>query len=255
VEKAARHRPVFDGLEKSRYRSLRGKEGCLSKLRERGILIAVEGIDGAGKTTQVGLLRGALDRAGEPYVASKEPTDGKWGRIIKASATAGRLSPEEELDAFIKDRAEHADLLVSPALDEGKIVILDRYFYSSIAYQGSRGANVAYVKEVMESRFRIPDAVFILDIDPVLSVHRIAHSRGETPNHFENTANLAKAREIFQSLNDPAIHHIDGAMSAKAIHERIIDLFIEGALKAKRTSEWARIAQAMRSLEPAHSQS
>src|SRR5271166_6015958 len=81
-----------------------------------------------------------------------------------------------------KDRTEHVEKLIGPALDAGKIVILDRYFYSSIAYQGSRGANVAEVKEIMESRFPIPDAVFLLDIDPILSVHRIAHSRQEEPN-------------------------------------------------------------------------
>jgi dTMP kinase len=230
----------------------------------------VEGIDGAGKTTQVGLLREALERAGEVPVVSKEPTNGKWGRIIKESATAGRLSPEEELDTFVKDRAEHADLLVLPALEEGRIVILDRYFYSSIAYQGSRGANVEHVKDVMESRFQIPDAVFILDIDPLVSVHRIAHYRGETPNHFEDRGNLAKAREIFQGLSEPTIHHIDGAMSIEAVHEKIIELFIESALKAKRcakeygcddpfictyritgTCEWVRIARAVRNLEPA----
>ena len=244
----------------------------MSSLHKRGILITLEGIDGTGKTTQVRLLREALERAGERPIASKEPTDGKWGRIIKQSATAGRLSPEEELDAFIKDRAEHAESLVLPALEEGRIVILDRYFYSSIAYQGSRGANVEHVREVMESRFRIPDAVFILDIDPALSVHRIAHSRGETPNHFEDRVNLAKAREIFQGLREPNIHHIDGTMPVQAVHEKIMELLIEGPLKAKRcakedgcdnpdlcayriagTCEWAKISSAIRAAEPSHS--
>lgn len=218
----------------------------MSALRKRGILIAVEGIDGAGKTTQVSLLREALERAGLTPVVSKEPTDGKWGRIIRNSATTGRLSPEEELDLFIKDRADHADSLVLPALNEGRIVILDRYFYSSIAYQGSRGATVDRVKQMMESQFRIPDAVIILDIDPVASVHRIAHDRGETPNHFENTENLAKAREIFQGLKQPVIHHIDGALSREAIHEKIIELLLEGPLKD--TSAIGRLA-------PIHSES
>src|SRR5579862_9479426 len=115
------------------------------------ILIAVEGIDGAGKTTQVKMLRDALERAGLAVVASKEPTSGQWGRIIKESATSGRRTPEEELDLFIKDRAEHVENLIAPAMKDGKIVLLDRYFYSTIAYQGSRGANVEQVKSMMES--------------------------------------------------------------------------------------------------------
>lgn len=66
------------------------------------ILIAIEGIDGAGKTTQIGMLRQALEGAGVAVVASKEPTSGQWGKIIKESATNGRLSTEQELELFIK---------------------------------------------------------------------------------------------------------------------------------------------------------
>jgi dTMP kinase len=206
-----------------------------SRLADRtsSLLIAVEGIDGAGKTTQVRMLRDVLERAGESPVVSKEPTNGPWGRIIKDSATTGRLSPKEELNAFIEDRTQHVNELIAPALEQGRIVILDRYFYSSIAYQGSRGANVDEIRTLMESRFPIPDVVFVLDIDPVIGVHRIAHSRGEEPNHFEDRANLAKAREIFQGMTGSNIHHIDGAMSRESVHTEIVTRFIEGPLKAK----------------------
>jgi dTMP kinase len=201
--------------------------------RSSSILIAVEGIDGAGKTTQVRMLREVLERAGESPVVSKEPTNGPWGKIIKDSATTGRLSPEKELNAFIEDRTQHVNELIAPALEQGRIVILDRYFYSSVAYQGSRGANVEEIRTLMESRFPIPDAVFLLDVDPAIGVHRIAHSRGEEPNHFEDRANLAKARELFQGMTGSNIHHIDGAMSREAVHAAIITRFIDGPLKAK----------------------
>lgn len=238
-------------------------------LRRRSILVAIEGIDGTGKTTQVELLREVLTRAAEKPIVSKEPTNGRWGKLIKESASTGRLALHEELEAFINDRTEHVNSLVLPSLNEGRIVILDRYFYSTIAYQGSRGMNVAEVKALMEARFPIPDAVFILDLDPALSVHRIAHSRGERPNHFEERGNLAGAREIFQELRGPTIHHVDGAMSRGAVHAEIIDRFIEGALKAKRcakeygcddpfncsyriagTCEWVNLARSIRSVEP-----
>lgn len=198
------------------------------------ILIAIEGIDGAGKTTQVKMLRKALEKAGVSVVASKEPTSGQWGRIIKESATRGRLSTEEELDLFVKDRTEHVQNLIAPALSEGKVVLLDRYFYSTIAYQGSRGANVAAVRSMMESLFPIPDAVFILDIDEHLSAHRIATIRGEEPNHFEERGNLAKAREIFNTMTEPNIHQLQGQATIQEVHRTIMTLFIDGPLKAKR---------------------
>jgi dTMP kinase len=201
------------------------------------ILIAIEGIDGAGKTTQVRMLREALEHVGEPPIASKEPTNGPWGKLIKESATTGRLSLESELEAFLNDRTEHVAFLVAPALAEGRTVILDRYFYSSIAYQGSRGANVEEIKTLMESRFPIPDAVFVLDIEPGVGIDRIAHSRGEEPNHFEERGNLAKAREIFQSLSGPNIHHIEGGMSRESVHAELTAKFINGALKAKRCAK------------------
>ena len=229
------------------------------------VLIAIEGIDGAGKTTQVQMLRSAFEKIGVAPIVSKEPTDGKWGKLIKESATSGRLSPDDELSAFINDRTEHVQTLVGPALERREIVILDRYFYSSIAYQGSRGASVNEVKALMEERFPIPDAVFVLDIDPILSVHRIAHSRGEEPNHFEERANLAKARDIFQRLSAPIIHHLDGANSRNVIHQQILEILVDKTLKSRwcakeygcddpfhcgsrilGTCKWASIAKTLR---------
>jgi dTMP kinase len=216
--------------------------------RSTSILIAVEGIDGAGKTTQVQLLKQALEFAGESPVVSKEPTNGPWGRLIKESAAKGRLSPERELEAFLHDRTEHVETLILPALNQGRIVILDRYFYSSIAYQGSRGANVAEVRTLMESRFPIPDAVFILDVDPEVGIHRISHSRAEKPNEFEDHENLARARAIFNSIQGETIHHIDGALPVPAVHARMMQLLIGGALKLKRSgSEWLDFTSRLRS--------
>ncbi len=223
-------------------------------LSSRGILIAIEGIDGTGKTTQVALLANVLRQAGQDVVTSREPTDGYWGRKIKESATNGRLSPEEELDAFIRDRTEHVTNLIQPALDAGKIVILDRYYYSSIAYQGSRGANVEAVKATMETRFPIPDMVFLLDIDPALSLHRIAKSRNERPNQFEQLEGLAKAREVFHSLVGERVKKIDGALPVPEVQQRILELFIEGPLKAKRSGEWWNLSRALRTTLKAGSQ-
>lgn len=188
----------------------------------RGMFIVFEGIDGTGKTTQVALLERALVASGKQPVVSREPTTGPWGTLIRESANSGRLSPAEELQAFLNDRSEHVETLIRPALQAGKIVVLDRYFYSSIAYQGSRGANVAEVEHLMKSRFPLPDAVFILDADPETSLHRIAHSRREQPNEFERPQNLARVREIFRAMNGPEIHHLDASQQPEAVHGEVM---------------------------------
>ena len=203
----------------------------------RSILIAVEGIDGAGKTTQVGKLEEALRTAGQAPIVSKEPTNGSWGQKIRDSAANGRLSPQEEFEAFFHDRTEHVEKVIQPALEAGKIVILDRYFYSTIAYQGSRGLDPTQLKAEMEKRFPIPDAVFVLDIDPTLAVYRISQSRKQTPNEFERIEELVRVRAVFGSLEGHPVTKIDGSMSVQAVHRAIMNAFVWGALKSKRCAK------------------
>lgn len=187
-----------------------------------GIFIVIEGIDGAGKTTQVNLLKDALAHAGYEVVISKEPTDSEYGRLIRNSAKLGRHSPEEELDLFLKDRAQHVETLIKPAVAAGKIVILDRYFYSTLAYQGSRAGNIAELRAEMERRFPIPDIVIILDMPPDASRDRITHSRGEQLDYFESMEGLHRARAVFLALMDSYIIHVDASMPASAVHDAIM---------------------------------
>src|SRR5947207_8330328 len=90
---------------------------------KRGYLIVVEGIDGAGKSTQVRRLAETLRDAGFAVTCSREPTDGPWGRKIRASAAAERMSLDDELHAFIDDRKEHVAQVIRPALERGEIVV------------------------------------------------------------------------------------------------------------------------------------
>jgi dTMP kinase len=153
--------------------------------------------------------------------------------ILRRSALAGRLSLEDELQTFINDRTEHVETLILPRLAAGEVVVLDRYFYSTIAYQGARGANVASVRSEMLERFPVPDAVFILDVDPAIGIHRIANDRGDEPNHFENRANLALAREIFQGMIGENIFPIDGSLSIYEVHKEILRKLVDGPLRAE----------------------
>ena len=189
----------------------------------KGIFIVIEGIDGTGKSTQAMLLQDAFARAGRDVIVSREPTDGEFGRLLRESASRGRRSQEEELDLFLKDRTQHVETLIKPALAQGKVVILDRYFYSTLAYQGSRGGDVGQLKSEMERRFPIPDAVFVLDMEPSVARQRIANSRGARPDHFESPEGLRRARAIFQSLSDPFVTHVDATGQPSQVHQTIVN--------------------------------
>jgi dTMP kinase len=202
-----------------------------------GIFIAVEGIDGAGKTTQVELLGRALRDAGETVVLSKEPTDGPWGRKVRESAKTGRLSLAEELEAFTEDRKQHVAELIVPAIEAGKVVILDRYYFSTIAYQGSRGLAVEELTQAMRAIAPLPDLTLLIDADPQVSLHRIRNHREEIPNHFEQHDALSAVRAIFKTLaSDPKnqIVEINGMLPLDAVYREIANVLLDGPIKAKR---------------------
>jgi len=187
----------------------------------RGVLIAVEGIDGAGKTTQVGLLHEHLERIGIESVRTKEPTNGSFGRRLRESALHGRLSADEELETFIKDRKEHVERVIRPALDQGKVVIVDRYYFSTAAYQGARGYDPDDIIARNEAFAPHPDMLFLLAIDPRTAIDRI-HERGGVANEFEKVEYLAQCGAVFERLDRPFVVKMDGTANMEVIHERIL---------------------------------
>lgn len=164
-----------------------------------GLLVAVEGIDGAGKTSVATLLAQWCGERGLGCMISKEPTGLDWGTELRNSARAGRLTLERELDLFEKDRRDHVLRSIGPGLAEGNIVILDRYYWSSAAYQGSRGADYLAIMESNEVFAPKPDLVLVLNLDVDAGLNRI-RNRGDKPNLFEGKAALMRAKQIFIQL-------------------------------------------------------
>jgi dTMP kinase len=203
-----------------------------------GILIVFDGIDGAGKTTQVRLLERALTEIGENVIVSKEPTDGQWGRKLRESAFSGRMPFDEELDAFIKDRQEHLNTKIIPALEAGSVVILDRYFYSTIAYQGILVSDHTTIEAKIRADVVVPDVAFWMDLPTSLAVSRV-QSRDGALNMFERQDDLAKAAVIFKSISetDPVMVRLDSTLSVPLLQKAIIDNLLSGALKAKRCAK------------------
>ena len=167
----------------------------------RGVLIAIEGIDGAGKTTQArAIAEGIQRRWGFPVISTKEPTDGVWGRKIRESARSGRLPPEEEFRFFLEDRRDHVTSLIEPSLARGEVVIVDRYYLSSAAYQGARGLSQQAILEANEKFSPRPDVVFLLEIPVEDAAKRILRREGDEGNLFEERDYLERCAAGFEEL-------------------------------------------------------
>jgi dTMP kinase len=186
-----------------------------------GTLIVLEGIDGTGKSTQAKFLAEALRNRGHRVVLSREPTDGAFGRRLRASATSGRLSPEEELQLFHQDRREHVETLIEPALRGGEVVILDRYYFSTMAYQGARGFDPREIRRVNEEFAPRPDLLLLLELPIETALDRIGARDGEV-NEFERRDALERCAEIFRSVQDEFAVKIDAARPVEQIHADIL---------------------------------
>ena len=172
-----------------------------------GYLIVIEGIDGTGKSTQATMLAEALRKSGREVVQSFEPTNGPWGKKLRESATTGRLSIEDELEYFINDRREHVEQLIIPTIKSGGIVILDRYYFSTMAYQGARGIDPEAIRVRNETFAPQPDILIILDLDVDIALQRIGVRDGEA-NEFEKRESLDFCRKLFLSLKDETYAYV-----------------------------------------------
>ena len=198
---------------------------------KRGYLIAFEGIDGTGKSTHCRWLEEELIRRGYPVQGLREPTDGVWGKKIRQLLTEGRknISLEEELTWFLNDRREDVEKNIRPSLQSGKIVLMDRYYYSTAAYQGAAGLDPKKIITENEIFAPIPDRVFIFYAPVDICLDRIRASRGDALDSFEKKEYLEKVQNIFENFSSAQFRKIDGSDSMIAIQKTLMfeiqDLF------------------------------
>ncbi len=192
---------------------------------KKGILIAIEGIDGAGKSTQAKILKEKLKNKGFPVLLLKEPTTSRWGKKIKElSKKKNSINPRKELELFVKDRKYNVKSNIIPALKSKKIVIIDRYYISTIAYQGARGIDKEFIKETNEKFAPKPDITIILDIEPGESLSRI---KREKEFLFEEENFLKEVRKNFLETKINNTYVIDAKLGIEEISKRIEKLFFE----------------------------
>jgi len=179
-----------------------------------GWLIAFEGIDGAGKSTQLPLLAQHLRANGRRVVETREPTGGSWGLKIRAMARSGeRVEPELEVAWFVADRREHVGRVIEPALRRGDVVLTDRYFLSTVAYQGARGLNAGTLLEAAEAEFPLPDLALLFEIDAEVGRARVAARAGSYEPRFEELATLREVARVFAGIERDYVVRLDAALA------------------------------------------
>ncbi|MEK7138420.1 MAG: dTMP kinase [Patescibacteria group bacterium] len=188
----------------------------------KGKFIVFEGPDGSGQTTQAEVLRRYFQEKNIPVILTKEPTkETEAGRKL-SDVLNHRIeaTPNEIQELFNEDRKYHIETLILPSLNEGRIVISDRYFFSSIAYGPED-----YDHESVYENFPLPDLTFILEISPEESIQRIL-KRGKPVQLYETKEKLSKVMVNYRNLASkfPNVHILDGERPAEVISQEIIEL-------------------------------
>ena len=166
------------------------------------LFIVIEGIDGSGKTTQAKMLFKKLIRRGYRVALLAEPTGSVYGRKIREKLREGNYTAEELYELFVKDRMLNAKNIQS-LLRWGYIVILDRYYISTIAYQGAQGIPIDRILNDHKNLPQ-PDIIIILDIDPVTALGRLKNK-----DTFETREFLERVREIYLRIPE-ILKNFDG---------------------------------------------
>jgi dTMP kinase len=189
--------------------------------------VVLEGIDGAGTTTQTERLVAALRARGGVAVATREPSDGPIGAMLRQilrgrviGPTGGAPAPEQLALLFAADRLDHVAAEIDPALAAGTVVISDRYDYSSVAYQSAHDAGqIVWLREL--NRFaRRPDLTIVLDVSPEVASAR-RRARAGAQEIFDDEALQAHLAGFYAAIDrhfpGDRIVHIDGDRTADAV--------------------------------------
>jgi dTMP kinase len=193
-------------------------------MKKHGVFICVEGLDASGKTTQSKLLVKNLRKKGFDAIYTTEPSKGNIGRLIRRHVLLGknRLSVVLEALLFAADRVDHLEREVVPALEEGKIVVSDRYLYSSLAYQGAAGLDLKWIEGINKWAMK-PDLTIYLDIPPEIVLQRLKRKK----TLMETLHNQQQVRETYLKLvKAHGLRIVDGNKPKREVAREILGVVI-----------------------------
>lgn len=195
----------------------------MTKQTRRGIFICIEGLDGSGKTTQAKKLVGNLCRRGFDAIYTTEPSTGKVGKLIRRYVLdrAKRVPIALEALLFAADRIDHIENEVKPLLKQGKIVVCDRYVYSTLAYQGAAGLDLTWIEQINKFALK-PSLALFIDVPPEVVVKRIKRKK----TVMETKRNQQKVRDVYMKLvKDQRLTLVDGDKPISNVEKIMLELF------------------------------
>ncbi len=187
-------------------------------MQKRGAFIVIEGLDGSGKTTQAQLLAKRFSKS-HHAIYTFEPSEGRIGAFIREGCLyeEKRLHPEVEALLFAADRIEHVENVIKPALNEGRLVICDRYIHSSLAYQGGAGVNLYWIESLNDHALK-PDFAIFIDVSPETVLKRLKRRKSV----METLETQKRVREIYlKYVSKGELLRIDGEHSPVDVSETL----------------------------------
>ncbi len=187
---------------------------------KRGVFICIEGIDASGKSTQARWLVRNLCRRGFDAIYTTEPSKGEVGNFIRRHVLQLRRRVPAVVEAllFAVDRIDHVESGIEPALESGRIVVSDRYVYSSLAYQGAAGLDIDWIERINRMALQ-PDLAIYIDVPPEIVVKRMRRKRSV----METFENQRRVREVYMKLvRQRRLVLIDGNKPPREVTQNIL---------------------------------
>ena len=200
---------------------------------QRGLFITFEGADGCGKTTQIKLLKEYLEKSGYKVVLTREPGAKGLGEKIREILLNydGVVSDRCESFLFLADRAQNIDIIVNPAVQEGKIVLCDRHIDSTVAYQGyGRGLDLERINKLnqLATDGRMPDLTVVFDIDVETSMKRVGKEKDRMESAGVDFFNRVRNGYLQLAKQEPdRIRVLDATKSIEEIHKDVVKIIEE----------------------------
>lgn len=195
---------------------------------EKGLFITFEGVDGCGKTTQINLLSEYLQKQGYEVLLTREPGGKGLGEKLREILLNydGEVSDRCESFLFLADRAQHIDIIVNPAVQQGKIVLCDRHTDSTVAYQGyGRGLDIETINNLnsIATNGMKPDLTFIFDIDTETSMKRVGKNQDRMESAGIEFQTKVRNGYLEIAKQEPErVKVIDATKSIEEIHEDVL---------------------------------